>query len=100
MKRALALGAVTGLMAFGIAPAAHAGEITGNGRITPILGGVAASACAFSGLEDADGSGSSETPRATQNWGRIPKGVRDQMPPFLHTGSACNPTLPFPGEPS
>jgi hypothetical protein len=40
--------AVAGLSA----GSAFGGEITGNGKLTPVKAGVAASVCSFSGLED------------------------------------------------
>jgi hypothetical protein len=98
MKRALALGAVTGLMAFGIAPVAHAGEVTGGKepRFTPISryyageNTTAASLCAFSGLDDVD-EGEGETPEGeteptpddfgrTQNYGQLPSFVKQGNP--------------------
>ncbi len=48
---------------------ALAGERTGNGKQTPV-GERAASACAFSGLEDNDFLAPVE-PGVTQNWGQI-----------------------------
>jgi hypothetical protein len=69
-KLLISAGIVTGTLAFG-APAL-AGEVTGGGpdgqKSTPIqryeAGG---SECAFSGLEDGDGSGVG--PGVTQTWG-------------------------------
>lgn len=82
MKRALAIAAVSGMLAFGAAPAAHAGEVTGNGQPTPIKsGGTNASLCAFSGLDDVDEFEDPDDPATddfgrTQNWGQIPKEMR------------------------
>jgi hypothetical protein len=54
MKKLLFLGAIlaTAVVAAVGASAAFAGEVTGNGKPTPIRSHVAASICAFSGLED------------------------------------------------
>jgi hypothetical protein len=87
MKRALALGAVTGLLAFGIAPAAHAGEITGgkNPKPTPIkTGGTNASICAYSGLDDVDEDEDPNDPETddfgrTQNYGQIARYAKGQL---------------------
>ena len=98
MKRALALGAVTGLMAFGIAPAASAGEITGNQKPTPIALWKAASICAFSGLDDQSEMTTPNwdaRPRLVQNWGHEdrPKAAgKLGMTP----GVFCNPNTVFP----
>ena len=52
MKKVVAAVAAS-IAAVGVtAGAAFAGEVTGNGKPTPIRSGVAASICAFSGLED------------------------------------------------
>ena len=104
MKRALALGAVTGLLAFGVAPAAQAGEVTGGKepRFTPISryytgdNTTAASLCAFSGLDDVD-EGEGEIPEGeteptpddfgrTQNYGQIPREYRQGPGP----GRTCS----------
>lgn len=67
-------------MAFGIAPAAHAGEVTGgqNPKPTPVASYTAASICAFSGLDDVDEDEDPNDPSTddfgrTQNWGQLPK---------------------------
>ena len=99
MKRALALGAVTGLLAFGVAPAAHAGEVTGGKepRFTPIsryytgVNTTAASLCAFSGLDDVDEEEDPTNPRTddfgrTQNYGQIPREYRQGPGP----GRTCS----------
>jgi len=70
----------------GIVPAAHAGEVTGNGKSTPIRDHVASSICAFSGLDDEDDDGFGRT----QNWGSIPKADRDFLSTVgAHPGDAC-----------
>jgi len=103
-------------LAFGAlgAGSAFAGEVTGNGKplwtSTAVVDGEVvhtlhgASACAFSGQEDAQYPASPDyDPTNTahaQSWGQIPKTVRD----FLTTigsnpGNACNPTKSA-GEPA
>lgn len=103
MKRALALGAVTGLMAFGIAPAAHAGEVTGSTnprapQSTPVQGWIAASICAFSGLEDySEGQEIPESgPQAVQNWGHEPMRTKAAGKTGMTPGLFCNPNTVFP----
>jgi hypothetical protein len=80
MKRALAGIAIGAMLFLGSGNAAFAGEVTGNGKVTPIKDpGVAASACAFSGLEDDPiAPGTTQTPAIVAGTG-IP-------------GTACNPT--------
>ena len=73
--------AVTGLSA----GPALAGEITGNGKSTPIRSGVAASECAFSGLDDPDADEFTHT----QSFGQL---VRMFGPMGGVPGFACNPT--------
>jgi hypothetical protein len=84
--------------AFGIAAllvsigagSALAGEVTGNGKSTPISEFRAKSICSFSGQNDrVEGEGPVE-PRV-QNWGTIPKVVRDELALHgEHPGDACN----------
>jgi hypothetical protein len=64
---------------------ALAGEITGNGKSTPIRSGVAASECAFSGLDDPD----ADVFTHTQSFGQLVSmfGPMGGVP-----GVACNPT--------
>jgi len=73
--------------------AASAGEITGNGKPPggEGLGSAHAnSICAFSGLEDGS-EGGPAGPGVTQNWGQIPKAVRDIIATQgEHPGDACN----------
>lgn len=53
MKRSIVGAAICAATIVGFSGSAFAGEITGNGKTTPIKDrGVARSACAFSGLED------------------------------------------------
>ncbi len=62
-----------------------AGEITGNGKSTPIRSGVAASECAFSGRDDPD----ADVFTHTQSFGQLVSmfGPMGGVP-----GTACNPT--------
>ena len=89
-------------MMFGGAGAALAGEVTGSGKGGPNGNGVpgattprgdsirANSICAFSGLADG-GEGEPAGPGNTQNWGSIPKAVRDVLAAQgEHPGDACN----------
>jgi hypothetical protein len=75
---AAAVTALTGAPAF-------AGEITGTGESTPIRSGVAASECAFSGLDDPD----ADVFTHTQSFGQLVSmfGPMGGVP-----GVACNPT--------
>jgi hypothetical protein len=70
--------------------AASAGEVTGNGKPVKAVT-VAHSICAFSGLADG-GEGEPAGPGAPpQNWGQIPKEVRDVIATQgEHPGDACN----------
>ena len=68
---------------------AHAGEVNGQGNPTGALGN-AQSICMFSGLEDGSEGGPSG-PGVTQNWGQIPKAIRDIIAlQAEHPGDACN----------
>jgi hypothetical protein len=74
------------------ASAALAGEVTGppggGGSSTPIRSGVAASGCAFNGLNDFQ---QGQTERITQNYGtNIQLGLDPAIFGFPSTG--CNPT--------
>jgi hypothetical protein len=85
MRRKLLASAVcaAALAALSAAPA-FAGEITGTGESTPIRSGVAASECAFSGLDDPD----ADVFTHTQSWGQLVSmfGPMGGVP-----GRACNP---------
>ena len=73
------------------ATSAHAGEITGNGKDTPIRDGVASSSCAFSGLNDGEDP---EFTGRTQNWGQIPKEFRDFLRSIgVSPGDSCRGNL-------
>lgn len=53
-KRVLIGVALCATTTLGVGGSAFAGEVTGNGKKTPVKFGVAKSACAFSGLEDGE----------------------------------------------
>ena len=80
------------------ATAVFAGEVTGNGKSLKVEDGGkwhtglhARSLCAFSGLNDEI---TPEEPGKTQNWGTIPKEMRDAIGPLgFHPGMACNPNI-------
>jgi hypothetical protein len=97
MKRALAIAAVATLTSFGLAPAAQAGEVTGNGKPTPVDGHVAASICSFSGLDDVDEDEDPEDPTTddfgrTQSWGQLPKDVKVFLTSVgANPGNSCKP---------
>jgi hypothetical protein len=80
---AAALGGLT-------AGSAFAGEITGTGKSTPIRSGVAASECAFSGLND-DPAEAFPFGGLVQSFGRL---VAQLGPMGGVPGEACNPTTP------
>ncbi len=101
--RKLIAGAALALIVSGAGGTAFAGEITGSGKGGPngdgtpgaVVGaftpdGHANSICAFSGLADG-GEGEPAGPGNTQNWGSIPKAVRDVIATQgEHPGDACN----------
>lgn len=98
-RRALVVLATAVLTVGLMAPSAHAGEVTGNGKslhVTDSKWGTglhARSLCAFSGQEDLQfvEGGSKGVPSHSQSWGQIPKSVRDSFPAEMHPGRACNP---------
>ena len=60
------------------------------GNPTPINGYNANSICAFSGLDDMDFEAPVQ-PGVVQNWGSIPKEIRDFLATIgEHPGTACN----------
>jgi hypothetical protein len=90
MKRILATMVVALATVGATGAAASAGEITGNGNPTPINGYNANSICAFSGLDDMDFEAPVQ-PGVVQNWGSIPKEIRDMLATTgEHPGTACN----------
>jgi hypothetical protein len=69
---------------------AQAGEKTGTGADTQGPAH-ANSICVFSGLEDGEEGTPSGPGAPPQNWGQIPKEVRDQLAlEGAHPGDACN----------
>jgi hypothetical protein len=92
---------VAALCAFAFAAvsagSAFAGEVTGNGKKTPIgeaseAGGPphASSICSFSGQNDGEPPAGRKAEHV-QNWGQIPKEVRDEISgDGEHPGDACN----------
>ena len=110
MIRRLVLAALAATLVVALsASAAFAGEITGNGRKLTFEGSKwgtglhARSLCAYSGQEDLQFFQDEGTdlipvenpvkgvPNHSQNWGQIPKAVRDGFPAQMHPGMACNP---------
>lgn len=89
MKRfATAAAAVVAVGA--LATPASAGEVTGTGKSTPIRDHVAASICAYSGLDDDDVEDDAFFDR-TQNYGQLARqGLAS--PSEFNPGDACNPT--------
>lgn len=110
MKRILAIAAASGMLAFGAAPAAHAGEVTGSGEQTPIKAGTKsgkippASHCAYSGLDDVDEGEDVNIPESddfgrTQNYGQIIKMIGPVSGEFTPANSGCNKNAAPPQEP-
>ena len=90
MKRILATSSWPSATVGATGTAASAGEITGNGNPTPINSYNANSICAFSGLDDMDFEAPVQ-PGVVQNWGSIPKEIRDFLATIgEHPGTACN----------
>jgi hypothetical protein len=93
--------AMCGTLVLGVGSAALAGESTGSGSGGPAGDGKTGaytrsnSECAFSGLEDGseDPTAPSGPGAPPQNWGQIPKAVRDEIKPFASPGLACNGNL-------
>lgn len=94
--RKLIAGAAIVLLGAGAGGTAFAGELNGSGQGGPnpeAPGRTGAyynsnSECAFSGLEDFDLL-QPVSPGTTQNWGQIPKEVRDSFGGF-NPGEGCN----------
>jgi hypothetical protein len=75
MKKLIA-GAVLGLLGIGVPSAVFAGEVNGNGDPTPIkTRHVAASICAFNGLDDGSESDQAVTPGDVQSFGSLVAGL-------------------------
>ena len=79
--------AICCILALAISAPASAGEITGNGKPTPVMSGQAGSVCAFSGLNDDPGLDGFEM---IQNYGMLVKAFGGFEPGFpMHPGEAC-----------
>ena len=88
-RRVLTLVASIAMMVGMLAGPAMAGEVTGNGKSTPIRDHVAASICSFSGLDDPD----PDFFERTQSYGQA---VRLGFKSFAPSpGVACNPNSSF-----
>ena len=83
-KRALSVAICASAIMALSANAAIAGEIKGNGERIEVHGN---SICAYSGLDDPD----EDQFGRTQNWGQLPKFVKDGLKGVGHPGVACNP---------
>lgn len=91
---AMALGTATLVASLSVG-AVLAGEITGNGKPTPINEYRAKSICSFSGQNDGNPP-AGRTAAHVQNWGQIPKATRDLYATLgLHPGDACNGSTGF-----
>jgi hypothetical protein len=72
MRKPLAATAFAAALIVAMGGAASAGEITGNGKPTPINGFQAGSICSFSGQnDDPTGGGDPFEDGRTQNWGHV-----------------------------
>ena len=72
MRKPLVAAALAAAFLVATGGAASAGEITGNGKATPINGFQAGSICAFSGQnDDPTGGGDPFEDGRTQNWGHV-----------------------------
>ncbi len=67
---------------------ATAGEVTGNGKSTPIREGVSNSICSFSGLNN---DPVPDAPGRTQSYGQgVRAGFKEAPGSVFHPGAACN----------
>ena len=90
IRKALPLA---GALAIFGAAIAYAGERNGQGEEVP-GGENGRSICSYSGLEDFDFEQPVD-PGTVQNWGIIPKVVRDFLASIgLHPGDSCSPGKP------
>jgi hypothetical protein len=72
MRKSLAAAAVAAALVVTMGGAASAGEITGNGKPTPVNGFRAGSICSFSGQnDDPTGGGDPFQDGQVQNWGKV-----------------------------
>ena len=90
--RRVGLALLTSILALSLgASTAFGGEITGNGKSTPIRSYIMHSICAFSGFNDDPEIAPGRTAAHVQSWGQIPKEVRDFIATLgEHPGDACN----------
>ena len=93
MRRLLAVAScAVAVVALG-AGSAFAGEVTGNGKLTPIGAAPddgpqhAASICSFSGQNDGEPP-PGRVVAGVQNWGQTAD--RQSLPAFMHPGDSCN----------
>jgi hypothetical protein len=101
LRKYMTGAALCSALVLGVGSAALAGEVTGSGKGGPEGTGTTGahtnsnSECAFSGLEDGSEGGPAGPGAPPQNWGQIPKFVRDVIltPEGLHPGQACNGNL-------
>lgn len=84
-------GAVLAAGVVSVGGSAFAGEVTGNGRETPINSYRAGSICSFSGLnDDPTGGGDPSEAGKIQNWGVIPQDGKAFLTSIGHSpGTAC-----------
>jgi hypothetical protein len=72
MRKPVLSAALAAALVVGMGGTAFAGEITGNGKPTPINGFQAGSICSFSGQnDDPTGGGDPFQDGRTQNWGHV-----------------------------
>jgi hypothetical protein len=72
MRKPLAAAACAAVLVVAMGGAASAGEVTGNGEITPVNSFRAGSICSFSGQnDDPTGGGDPFQDGRTQNWGHV-----------------------------
>jgi hypothetical protein len=72
MKKPLVGAVLAGALVLAMSGTAFAGEITGNGKPTPINSYQAGSICSFSGQnDDPTGGGDPFEDGRTQNWGHV-----------------------------
>ncbi len=90
-KKRLLVGTACAAAFVGVgASAAFAGEITGNGKPTPINQYRAASICSFSGQNDGNPP-AGRTAAHVQNWGQLTQEARAANAAIgRHPGDACN----------
>ncbi len=94
-KSLLAVAACAAVVAAVGAGSALAGEVTGNGKLTPIGAAPdavphASSICSFSGQNDGEPP-VGRTAEQVQNWGQTTKEDRDSLATIgFHPGDSCN----------